>query len=203
MIAVGVCALLLAPLGWAVRQTERQRQAALRAVREADRARRLGQRARAEALRAASLARVAAARSRDDEEEIDGTARPGRSPAGTGAEGGLWAALTVTPAASRRGETREPSLEFTLVNDGAEVLDPEIALSQLVVDGAVWPDSGLVLGNGPRDARFAALPPGDSLRFTRALGGSFPEPGVYRVRWQGARFRSAEVVFRVLPGRSP
>lgn len=70
-----------------------------------------------------------------------------------------------------------------------------------MVNGEELADSGLVLGNGPRDARSAALPPGDHLSFGYALGDHFREPGIYRVSWRGANFRSPEVVFRVLPDR--
>jgi hypothetical protein len=89
-------------------------------------------------------------------------------------------------------------VEFTLVNDGEATIDPKIGASRIVVNGTELEDSGLILGNGPRDARFDALPPGDNLRFVYALGDHFKEPGVYRVSWQGASFRSPEVEFRVL-----
>ena len=115
--------------------------------------------------------------------------------------GGLWAALTANHAVFRRGETNGLNVEFTLVNDGGVTVDPKIGESRIVVNGEELADSGLILGNGPRDARFAALPPGDYLRFSYALGDHFKEPGVYRVSWRGADFRSPEVVFRVLGGK--
>src|SRR5262249_54659957 len=90
-------------------------------------------------------------------------------------------------------------ITFTLVNDGNQVIDPKIPSARIVVNGKPLPDSGLIFGNGPRDARFTALPPGDHLLFGYALGSHFKKPGVYRVHWEGEGFRSPEVVFRVLP----
>ena len=102
-----------------------------------------------------------------------------------------------------RGEEAGLSVEFTLVNDGEAEIDPKIGESRIVVNGKELADSGLILGNGPRDARFAALPPGEHLRFGYALGDHFQEPGIYRVSWRGANFRSPEVVFRVLAKDAP
>jgi hypothetical protein len=98
-----------------------------------------------------------------------------------------------------RGEVDGLKVEFTLVNDGEATIDPKIGESRIVVQGKELAESGLILGNGPRDARFAALPPGQCLRFNSSLGDYFKEPGNYRVSWRGANFRSPEVVFRVLP----
>ena len=105
-------------------------------------------------------------------------------------------------AVFRHGDAKGLTIEFTLVNDGEAIIDPRIGESRIVVNGDELTDSGLKLGDGPRDARFAALPPGDHLRFGYVLGDHFKEPGVYRVSWRGANFRSPEVVFRVLPEKA-
>ena len=99
--------------------------------------------------------------------------------------GKLWAALSVNHPVFRQAETKALNIEFTLVNDGDAVLDPKIGDSKIIINGKELADSGFILSNGPRDARFDALPPGDHLRFGYALGDHFLEPGVYRVSWRG------------------
>jgi hypothetical protein len=190
MILVAVAAVALLPFLWAARQAALLRAQAMRA-RDAE------QRARAEAERARYVARVRSAEAQFGA-EAGPSARPESGPPARD-RGGLWAALAVNHAAFRRGEAERLYVEFTLVNDGQAVVDPKLGASRIVVNGAELVDSGLVLGNGPRDARFRALPPGDHLRFGSALGDHFREPGIYRVSWRGEDFRSPEVVVRVLP----
>ncbi|HKB38286.1 MAG TPA: sigma-70 family RNA polymerase sigma factor [Gemmataceae bacterium] len=114
----------------------------------------------------------------------------------------LWAALSVNRPVFREGDTGTLQINFALVNEGDRVIDPKLPSSRIVVNGKPLPDSGRIFGNGPRDARFEALPPGDSLQFSYALGKHFEKPAVYRVHWEGEGFRSAEIVFRVLPKRA-
>ena len=90
-------------------------------------------------------------------------------------------------------------MTFTLVNDGGETINPGIAATHLVVNGEELADSIMIFGNGPRDALFDALPPGQHLQFVYALGSHFSKPGIYRVAWKGNRFQSAEIAFRVMP----
>ena len=158
-------------------------------------------RARAEAARAQYVAQVRAAQAQFASKATDPADHPEEGSTAR-KRGGLWAALGVNHAVFRRGEAKGLNVEFTLVNDGEAIIDPKIGESRIVVNGEELADSGLILGNGPRDARFAALPPGEHLRFGYALGDHFQEPGVYRVSWRGANFRSPEVVFRVLPEKA-
>jgi hypothetical protein len=195
MIAVAVCALLLVPVVWVAQQTALVRAERMRAI-DAER------RARAEAARAQYVAQVRSAHARFESQAAD-PAEPPQAGAPARNRGGLWAALGVNHAVFRRGEEAGLSVEFTLVNDGEATIDPKIGESRIVVNGEELADSGLILGNGPRDARFAALPPGEHLRFGYALGEHFKEPGIYRVSWRGANFRSPEVVFRVLAKDAP
>jgi len=45
-----------------------------------------------------------------------------------------------------------------------------------------------------------SLPPGETLQFTYLLGPRyFLKPGVYTVRWEGEKFKSADLTLRVLP----
>ena len=113
----------------------------------------------------------------------------------------LWAAISISDPLSQEGWTKGIAIHFTVVNDGSAPLDPKIVASKIIVNGKELEDSGFILGNGPRDARWDALPPGDSLRFTYALGEYFKEPGIYKVSWKGEGFEAPEVVFRVMPRR--
>ena len=197
MIAVLVCAFLLTPIAWLARQNAliraRQLQAAMPIACERSA---WQHQARSEFLAPC----FNAAGTTSGKTQGEGALEPQT-------ERGLWAALAVNHAVFRSGETRDLMIEFTLINDGDTVLDPQIGKSRIIINGKELSDSGLVLGNGPRDAAFKALPPGASLQFGYALGKHVEEPGVYRVSWRGEDFRSPEVVFRVLAregaGRGP
>jgi hypothetical protein len=194
MIAVVVCALLFVPFIWSARQNALLRSAQMQAA--------LAERsANLELERALYAAQIQSAHAQFASKAKGVADRPeGELPAPKG--GGLWAALGVNHVVFRRGEVKRLNVEFTLVNDGEVTIDPKIAESRIVVNGKELADSGLILGNGPRDARFTALPPGDHLQFGYALGDDFQEPGLYRVSWRGASFQSPEVVFRVLPDKA-
>ena len=194
MITVAVCALLLIPVIWVTRQNALLQIERMRAV-EAE------QRARAEAAQAQSLARFHAAQVLSVSKAVN-PADSSEKGLPVRERGGLWAALGVNHVVFHLGEMEGLNVEFTLVNDGEVTMDPKIGESRIVVNGKELADSGLILGNGPRDARFAALPPGQCLRFSYSLGDYFKEPGIYRVSWRGANFRSPEVVFRVLPEKA-
>jgi hypothetical protein len=192
MIAVAVCALLLATVAWQYQQVQRLRLAELMAMREAERA-------RAEAERARYVAQVRSAEAAFDATKVGTADGPAAGPPTARRQGGLWAALALNHPVYEQGQTKDLSIEFTVVNDGDRVVDPKIAESRIIINGEDLADSARILGAGPRDARYGALPPGDHLRFVYALGDYFKRPGVYRVSWRGEHFRSPEVVFRVLP----
>jgi hypothetical protein len=111
----------------------------------------------------------------------------------------LWAAVGVSKPLFREGQTKDLRITFALVNDGVEALDPEIASSEIIVNGAALRDSGFILGNGPKPLDWKALPPGGSLEFGYALGEYFGKPGTYRVAWKGKNFEARPVDFRVMP----
>lgn len=121
----------------------------------------------------------------------------------------LWAGLSIAaplwqPGAGPDGrpQLRSPggeyfALRFAIVNEGGEPLAPGLDASRLIVNGA--PRDIPFLWSGARDARWDELPPGHSLELARGLEDAFRAPGVYTVVWEGPRFRSAPVTFRVLP----
>ena len=111
----------------------------------------------------------------------------------------LWAALSVSRPLFHAGSTKELLIHFTLVNDGIKPIDPKIESSKIIINGEELENSGIILGNGPRDARWNALPPGDTLEFAYALEDSFKKPGIYRVSWKGKNFETSTIVFRVMP----
>jgi len=111
----------------------------------------------------------------------------------------LWASLSVSRPLFHAGRTKELLIYFTLVNDGSRTIDPKIESSKIIINGVELGDSGFILSNGPRDKRWRALPPGDSLEFTYALEDYFKEPGVYRVSWKGENFETPTIAFRVMP----
>lgn len=124
----------------------------------------------------------------------------------------LWAAVSVSDTILNWDDLtwevglRPPfMIRFYLVNDGDKAIDPKIESSTLFINGKEckgeddkvnWQQS---IGNGPRDDRWEALPPGDYIGFGFAVGDSFKEPGIYRVKWKGEGFESPEVTFRVMP----
>jgi hypothetical protein len=115
-------------------------------------------------------------------------------------QGDLWASITVSKAVFEEGEgTSSLQIHFALVNDGKKLVDPEIKSSQLLVNDKELKDWAFIIAGGPRDARFTALPPGDYLSFSYALGKHFAKPGIYKLHWKGKGFDAPEIVFRVVP----
>jgi hypothetical protein len=192
MIVVALCALLLAPIVWQYRQNQRLVRAELIAVREAERA-------RVEAERARYLAQVRSAEAALNATRVGEDRRPVAGSPAANHRGRLWAAVTLNHPVFEQGKTKDLSIEFTVVNDSDQTIDPKIAESVIVINGQDLADSARILSHGPRDTRYSALSPGDHLRFVYALGDPFRRPGVYRVSWRGEGFQSPEVVFRVLP----
>ena len=181
MIAVALCAVLLALAVWTVRHFEAQvmveRLLAEQARDQAQQARYLAQ------VRSAQAALVAAKPGTTDQPKA----------------GSLWAGLSVNHPIFKAGQTKDLRIEFTLVNDGDKVIDPKIADSRIVINGKERTDSGLIFSGVEKGSRFKALSPGDSLQFSLSLVEQFREPGTYRISWKGAGFHSPEIVLRILP----
>ena len=100
----------------------------------------------------------------------------------------LWASISVGRPLFYIGGTKELAIHFTVVKDGKKTIDSKIESSKILINGVALEDSSFILGNGPRDGRWHALPPGDSLEFTYALENYFKKPGVYEVSWKGEHF---------------
>ena len=110
----------------------------------------------------------------------------------------LWIAISVNEPVYVKGKDGPLMIYFGLVNDGKKVVDPGIGSTQLLVNGKELKDWPLTAAQGPRDDRFEALPPGESLRFAVDLRRHFQKTGIYKVSWKGDGFESAQIVFRVI-----
>jgi hypothetical protein len=112
----------------------------------------------------------------------------------------LWAAISVPQPIFYQDRIEDLQMSFALVNDGGSTVDPKIGSSHLLINGVEPQDWFFVIGNGPRNEWFNALPPGQTLQFTYLLGPRyFQKPGDYTVRWQADDFKAADLTLRVLP----
>jgi hypothetical protein len=181
MIAIALCALFLAPLIWMLRHLELQ----VTMERMA---------ARAQAERALYLAQILSAQAALNAAEV-GAAKGSKS-------GNLWAGISANHSTFKQEETKNLRIEFSLVNDGDEVIDPRIPESRVIINGKELADSVSAFSGFGKHAGFNSLSPGESLRFDWLLGDYFKEPGIYQVSWKGTGFLSSEVVLRVLPEKA-
>jgi hypothetical protein len=93
-------------------------------------------------------------------------------------------------------------LSVTAINEGAAVVDPELHRAELRVNGKRSSAFGLAIGNGKRDPRWFALPPGESVTMTWSSLGEALLPGVGQFTLQ-LKLDDAEaepVNVAVLPG---
>lgn len=89
---------------------------------------------------------------------------------------------------------------FTVKNIGPAVLDPQLSLSELRVNGTPSHDWGMALMNGGRESKWKALPPGERITRTWPLARElFPRPGDYQLVLTVAGVSSAPVVVHVTP----
>jgi hypothetical protein len=112
----------------------------------------------------------------------------------------LQVSLTVTPERVTEDELGGLTVRVSVANEGAEPVDLQLPASRLTVDGRPLQAWNLAIGNGARDARESALPPGDSVEAARVLGASLVrEPGDHEVAIEVLGVRSAPVRLRVEP----
>ena len=84
----------------------------------------------------------------------------------------LHVSLEVTPERVGRDELDELTVRISVENEGEDTVDLQLPSSTLTVDGRPLQAWNLAIGNGARDARESALPPGDSIDAARVLGAS-------------------------------
>ena len=74
------------------------------------------------------------------------------------------------------------TVKGAVTNRGGETIDTRVRHSELRVNGELLQTWGLAIGNGSRDEREYALPPGERVEFARVLGRElFDGPGDYEV----------------------
>lgn len=196
MIVIAVCAFLLVPAVWMLRLERQRRQLVLAAFEAEHRAKLEAERARYVAtLNLAQTEWTAAAQAAA---KTRGSATDSKAVAST-----LWAMVSVNHPVFDQEDTKNLSVEFTLVNDGQKPLDPTIGESRIQINGKELDQSSAIIGESiPKEARDKALAPGESLRFSCVLGKFFQAPGIYRITWVGRAFRSPDAVVRVLPAKA-
>jgi len=96
------------------------------------------------------------------------------------------------------------TVQFGLVNDGADTTKPELTESRLFINGSEFDRQRwrAMLNNGLRPQNSAAIPPGKYVLFSMELGRYFEKPGVYKIQWKGRHFESDELQIRVERMRS-
>ncbi len=140
MIAVVLCAVLLALAVWTVRHVEAQVMVE----------RLLAKQARDQALQARYLAQVRSAPTAVVVAKLGTTDQP--------KAGSLWAGLSVNHPIFKAGQTKDLRIEFTLVNDGDKVIDPKIADSRIVINRKERTDSDDVRHSGHFPLGLVLLP---------------------------------------------
>ena len=99
----------------------------------------------------------------------------------------LWAAIGVARPVFQLHETENMAMSFVVVNDGEIMADPSVESSDLFVNGVEPKDWSFVIGNGPRNSYFKALPPGQILSFGYQLGPSDSRRSLRRRQWQSGQ----------------
>jgi hypothetical protein len=112
----------------------------------------------------------------------------------------VWAGIAVQQPIFAEGGVDTLLVKFGVFNGGTSTINPSVETSHLLINGVEPEDWRNVIINGLRTPQFNSLPPGEWLDFGMALGRYFRRPGVYRVRWEGDNFKTAELTFRVVPG---
>ena len=108
--------------------------------------------------------------------------------------------LTVTPDRVGEDALGELTVRVRVENEDDRTLDLQLPASRLSVDGHLLQAWNLAIGNGARDARESALPPGDAIEAARVLGRSLVDaPGEHEVSIEVLGVRSEPVRVVVEP----
>ncbi len=89
--------------------------------------------------------------------------------------------LTAEPLRLTLAERQNFKVSIAATNQGDEVINPELYTARLFINGSesmVW---SLAILNGPREEKWLALPPGETVSMTwPSMGESlFPDPGSF------------------------
>jgi len=108
--------------------------------------------------------------------------------------------LSAEPQHLTMFERKDFKISLTATNQGSEIVDPQLHKAKLLVNGKeakVWT---LAIGNGKREAKWFALPPGETVSMTwSSMGESlFTRPGVYTLALRFDETRLAPIEVQVL-----
>jgi len=111
----------------------------------------------------------------------------------------LWAGISVSRPVFSEADSTGLLFTFAVVNDGTSDANPDLESSHLFINGVERQDWTFVIFADLRSPYFRSLPPGRTIFVGYLLGRYFQKPGVYTVRWESANFKSADLVFRIVP----
>jgi hypothetical protein len=113
---------------------------------------------------------------------------------------GITVALLAEPTTLDVAHLDDFIVGVTVHNAGQKVIDPQINYSELKVNGAPSNDWSMALMNSGHEAKWAALPPGESVTGKWALARAlFPGPGDYKLDLTVAGVSAATVEVHVTP----
>ena len=109
--------------------------------------------------------------------------------------------LIADPFQFSMTECYDFKIGIVATNLGNEVINPELHCVKLFIndkESRVW---SLAIGNGKREAKWFALPPGDTVSMNwSSMGASFfPAPGEYTLILRLGNKETSPIVVRLLP----
>jgi hypothetical protein len=108
--------------------------------------------------------------------------------------------LTAEPRSLSIARPDDFLIGVTVRNVGQQVVDPQLRLSELRVDGTPSHDWSMAVMNSGQEARWKALPPGESASARWPLARElFPGPGTYTLEITVSGVTSAPVQVQVTP----
>ncbi|HEY9678914.1 MAG TPA: hypothetical protein V6C76_12975 [Drouetiella sp.] len=111
----------------------------------------------------------------------------------------LQASISSNKSTFTTANIKQLTIFFELKNVTSKTVNPEIPATVLVIDDRVYRDSAWMFSNGPRDARFKALPPNDTLSFSYVLDDVIKTSGEHKIVWRGANQNDALLKISVKP----
>src|SRR5262245_49998139 len=110
--------------------------------------------------------------------------------------------LSAEPQQLTMSRRKNFKISLAATNQGDEILDPQLHRARLLVndkESKVW---SLAIGNGKREAKWFALPPGDTVSMTwSSMGESlFTGPGVFTLTLRFEDMQLAPIHVHVLQG---
>lgn len=109
--------------------------------------------------------------------------------------------LIAEPTQLTMAERSAFTIGMAATNRGNEVVDPQLYLATLSINGANSLSWSTAVGNGHREANWFALPPGDTVSMRWGSMGErlFPAPGEYTLELRLGDQETPPIVVRVFP----